>query len=450
MEELLNVSPLDGRYKEYTEELSAYWSEFALIKARVSIEIDWLSFLMRKGIVTVTKIEEVEDLFKEIVYGFDVKEAALVKKHEAVTNHDVKAVEYYLREKFVTPASKKLIPYIHFLLTSEDINSTAYAILIKECVSSTYLPTLNALIEKLNELAEEYSDTPMLAHTHGQPATPTTVGKEFKVFAYRLESLYKKIENAEVKAKFSGTVGNYSAHKLAYPSLNWPVLAEDFIESFGLSFNPITTQIEPHDDLCALLSLIKVANNIINDLDNDMWLYICLGYFSEKKKDGEVGSSVMPHKVNPINYENSMANCQLSNGMVDALVNNLSMSRMQRDLSDSSKLRNIGVVFGYSLIAMKQTLKGLNKVMVNGSVLEKDLEENWVVLAEAIQTILRKNNVSDAYEQLKALSRGHKVSKEEMTKFIESLDIEAEDKKALLALSPEKYTGFAKDLAKSK
>ncbi len=444
-EELLNVSPIDGRYKELTKELDSYFSEYALTKQRVVVEINWLIFLMDKNIINV---KADINLLKNIINDFNVDDAIKVKEEEAITNHDVKAVEYYLRKKFISLNIGQLNPYIHFLLTSEDVNSVAYALLIKEGLNNSYKPHLNNIIDKLDDLSSTYYNIPMLSHTHGQPATPTTVGKEFKVFSYRLKSLLNQLNKIEIKAKFSGTVGNYNAHKIAYPHLDWPPLVESFISSLGLSFNPITTQIEPHDDLCLLLSIIKIINNVISDLDNDMWLYISLNYFKEKVVDKEVGSSIMPHKVNPINYENSLANCQLSNGLIDALVNNLSISRMQRDLSDSSKLRNIGSVFAYSLIAYKQTLKGLNKIIVNEEKLSSDLDNNWEVLSEAIQTILRKNGVDDAYEQLKALSRGNKIGQKEITDFVKNLEINEEDKNTLLDLLPQKYIGLAENLAK--
>jgi adenylosuccinate lyase len=309
-----------------------------------------------------------------------------------------------------------------------------------------YLDNLDNLIKKLDELAKIYKKTPMMAHTHGQNASPTTVGKEIKVFSYRIKSIKEKVIELKLRSKFSGAVGNYNAHVVAFPNVDWIKVTKDFVNSLDLDYNPLTTQIESHDILCVLLSYIKIINNIIKDMNSDMWLYISRAYFKEKKQDLEVGSSVMPHKVNPINHENSMANIEISNGLIDALVNNLSISRMQRDLSDSSKLRNLGVIFSHSLVSIKESLIGLNKLEVNEKLLKDELEDHYEVLTEAIQTVLRKNKVEKAYELLKGISRGKELTKKDLHKFIKSLDIPEEDKKILLELTPSKYIGLSTEI----
>lgn len=442
MNELLNISPVDGRYYEKTKELADYFSEYALIKYRIYIEIKWLLFLLDKKIID-EKINDTEkNKLNNIINNFNLEDANKVKEIEKNTKHDVKACEYFLQEEFRKLNLERLIPFTHITLTSEDINNTSYNLMIKDGLK-IYLDNLDNLIDKLNLLSKEYKDTPMMAHTHGQNASPTTVGKEFKVFSYRINSIKEKIIELKLRSKFSGAVGNYNCHIIAYPKVNWIQKTKTFIESLDLEYNPITTQIESHDILCILLSYIKIINNIIKDLNSDMWLYISRGYFKEKKKDNEVGSSVMPHKVNPINHENSMANIEISNGLIDALVNNLSISRMQRDLTDSSKLRNLGVIFSHSLISIKETLTGLNKLEVNKDLLKNELEEHYEVLTEAIQTVLRKNKVDNAYELLKELSRGRKLTKKDLHAFIKKLPISKEDKDTLLKLTPTNYTGLA-------
>lgn len=448
MNNLYNLSPIDSRYQEITKDLEEYLSEYALIKYRVFTEIKWLIFLIDKKIIDFSSKQEIKKI-EEIYEKFTIDEAVKVKEIEKTTKHDVKAIEYYLRDKFKELKIDKLNSYIHFLLTSEDINNVSYNLMIKESLNKVYFNNIDSLIAKLDELSNEYKMTIMLGHTHGQVATPTSVGKEFKVFSYRLKSVYDLLKKIKLKSKFSGTVGNYNAHMLAYPNVDWISLTKEFIESLNLDYNPLTTQIESHDTLCIMLSYIKILNNIIKDLNSDMWLYISRNYFSEKTIKKEVGSSVMPHKVNPINHENSMANIELSNGLIDALVNNLSISRMQRDLSDSSKLRNIGVIIGHSLVSINQTLIGLNKIIVNRDVLDNELEDNYVVLCEAIQTILRKNNIENAYEQLKDLSRGQKITKDILQDYIKNLNINQNDKKILLSLTPKTYIGLVKELVEN-
>ena len=445
MNELLNISPIDGRYHEKTKELSYYFSEYALIKYRTIVEIKWLLYLLDKKIIDekINKNEEKEIL--NIINNFNLEDAKKVKEIESITKHDVKAVEYFLQEKFKEINLERLIPFIHITLTSEDINNTSYNLMIKDGLK-VYLDNLNNLVTKLDELANNYKTTPMMAHTHGQNASPTTVGKEFKIFSYRLKSIIEFINKLKLRSKFSGAVGNYNCHIVAYPNIDWINITKDFINSLDLDYNPLTTQIESHDILCILLSNIKVLNNIIKDLNSDMWLYISRNYFKEIKKDNEVGSSVMPHKVNPINHENSMANIEISNGIIDALVNNLSISRMQRDLSDSSKLRNLGVIFSHSLISIKETLTGLNKITVNEEYLINELNNHYEVLTEAIQTVLRKNKIDNAYELLKSLSRGKELTKEELKNFINKLDIDSKDKERLLNLTPSNYIGLSTEI----
>ena len=444
MNELLNISPIDGRYKNKVKDLENYFSEYALIKYRVFVELSWLKFIIKEKIVdeeiTSSKEKSIDNIYKK----FDVKEANRVKEIESITKHDVKAIEYYLQEKFKELKLEKLIPFIHITLTSEDVNNTSYNLMIKDALNEVYFKELECLINKIEELSSEYKSISMLGHTHGQIATPTTVGKEFKVFSYRLKSVLELIKSLKLRSKFSGAVGNYNCHVIAYPDVDWIKETEKFVESLGLEYNPLTTQIESHDFVCILLSYLKILNNIIKDLNSDMWLYISNNYFHEKTNKNEVGSSVMPHKVNPINYENSMANVELSNSIIDALVNNLSISRMQRDLSDSSKLRNLGVIFAHSLISIKETMTGLKKIEVNEEYLLSELDNHYEVLSEAIQTVLRKNKVSNAYELLKELSRGKSITKEDIINFVNKLDINDKDKKRLLELTPKEYIGLCK------
>ena len=445
MNELLSISPIDGRYFEKSKDLIDYFSEYALIKYRVTIEIRWLLFLLEKNIVNDKINKEEKEKIQSILNKFSLEDAMIVKQIEKVTKHDVKACEYFLQVKFKELKIERLIPFIHITLTSEDINNTSYNLMIKDGLK-IYFTNLDNLINKLDNLANKYKSVPMMAHTHGQNASPTTVGKEFKVFTYRIKSIKKKIQELKLRSKFSGAVGNYNCHIIAYPEIDWIKKTKEFINDLDLEYNPLTTQIESHDILCILLSYLKIINNIIKDLNSDMWLYISRGYFKELKKNNEVGSSVMPHKVNPINHENSMANIEISNGLIDSLVNNLSISRMQRDLTDSSKLRNLGVIFSHSLISIKETLTGLNKIIVNTTLLEDELNNHYEVLTEAIQTVLRKNRVNNSYELLKKLSRGKELTKEDIHEFINNLDILDEDKKRLLDLTPSNYIGLSSEI----
>ena len=443
MEELLNISPIDGRYHETTKELDEYLSEYALIKYRTLVEIKWLIYLLDKKIIDEKITEKGKKELLEIIQNFNLEDAKKVKEIEKTTKHDVKAVEYFLRERLKEINLQRLNPFIHITLTSEDINNVSYNLMIQDTLNNIYYPNLEKLIKLINDKASEYKSIPMLAHTHGQPATPTTVGKEFKVFSYRIESILDYLKRIKLKSKFSGAVGNYNCHVVAFPETDWIKVSKDFINSLNLEYNPVTTQIESHDILCLLLSNLKIINNIIKDMNSDMWLYISMNYFHEKPKENEVGSSVMPHKVNPINHENSMANIEIANSIIDALVNNLSISRMQRDLTDSSKLRNIGVIFGHILISINQSIQALNKIIVNEEYLKQELDNNYIVLSEAIQTVLRKEKIDNAYELLKELSRGKNLSKEELKTFIEKLPINKKEKDKLLNLEPNKYIGLS-------
>lgn len=444
MEELLCISPIDGRYHKTTEKLNEYFSEYALIKYRVIIEIKWLLELDKILNINLSK-SEIENLNK-IIDEFNISDARKVKEIESTTKHDVKAVEYFLREKFEQFNLSKYESFIHFGCTSEDINNLAYGLMIKHGVDDIFIPAAEELINAVIEKAKEYRDIPMLAHTHGQPATPTTIGKELAVFVYRWKSILNLLKAIKLRGKFSGAVGNFNAHIVAYPEIDWITVSKNFVESLGLEFNPLTTQIESHDIICVLFNYIKSFNSITLDFNLDMWTYISKNYFKQMIVATEVGSSVMPHKVNPINHENSMANIRIGNSIFTALTDNLPVSRMQRDLSDSSALRNIGVGFAHSLVSIKQSIIGFKKLSPNDKVLSDDLSANIAVISEAIQTVLRKNGIPDAYESLKELTRGKEITPEIIKEFIEGLEIEDEDKQRLLKLTPQNYLGLASRL----
>ena len=446
MDELLNISPIDGRYHNISKVFNQYLSEYALIKYRVEVEIKWILFLIKEKIIEEQLSKEENDSLLNIINNFNLEDAHEIKEIEKTTNHDVKAIEYFLRKKLNSLNLSRLNPFIHITLTSEDINNVSYNLMLKNSLYNVYYPCLDELIMKLDSLSNQYKNIPMLSHTHGQPASTTTVGKEFKIFSYRIKTILSKLKEINLKSKFSGAVGSYNCHIVAYPNINWINETKKFIESFNLEYNPLTTQIESHDILCLILSHIKIINNIIKDLDSDMWLYISRNYFTEKINKGEIGSSVMPHKVNPINYENSMANIEIGNSLIDALVNNLSISRMQRDLTDSSKLRNLGVILSHSLISVKQTITGLNKIIVNEKLMNDELNDNYIILCEAIQTVLRKNKIDNAYELLKEISRGKKINKKQLQNFISKLPINKSDKEILLNLTPQTYIGLSEEI----
>lgn len=443
---LEEISPIDGRYRDLTEEVREIFSEYYLIKNRVLVEIEWLKKLFDMKELNISYDDNVLKVLDKIMEEFDVIQANRVKQIEQVTKHDVKAVEYYLDEKFKENGIREYNQYVHFACTSEDINNLAYGIMIKKLVDEVYIPNVEKLVNVLRDKAKENAQVSMLSHTHGQNATPTTVGKEIAIFVYRLNKILDKIRKEKVSGKFNGTVGNFNAHMISYPDIDWVQISKEFVESFGLECNLFTTQIESHDNICILFSEIKLLNNIILDLDSDMWMYISRNYFLQENVKVEVGSSVMPHKINPINFENSMANVKMANSVLNAFIDNLQVSRMQRDLSDSSVLRNIGICFAYSVIAIKQTIIGLNKLKVNFDVLINELKNTPEVLAEAIQTILRKNGYENAYEILKQLTRGKNISMIEIREFVEKLDIDENDKARLLMLEPQNYIGLADKL----
>lgn len=443
---LYNISPVDGRYREMTEEVRNCFSEYYLIKNRVIVELEWL-----KKLATLKEFDiDKNDLkiLDQIGEKFDLKEATRVKEIEATTKHDVKAVEYYLDEKFKEKNIEKYNHLIHFACTSEDINNLAYGIMEKQLLEEIYIPNMNKLIEAIKSKANEYYNIPMLSHTHGQSATPTTVGKEWIIYVYRLNKILDKIKTEKIAGKFNGTVGNFNAHVISYPNIDWIQVSKEFVESFGLECNLFTTQIESHDNISIIFSEIKLLNNIMLDFDNDMWMYISRNYFIQENVKGEVGSSVMPHKINPINFENSMANIKIANGILTSFIDNLQISRMQRDLSDSSILRNIGVAMAHTIIAIKQTIKGIGKVKANDEFLKEELNNTPEILAEAVQTILRKNGYKNAYEILKNMTRGRNITIQEMRDFIQKLEIDETDKNVLLNLKPQDYLGLAEELVK--
>ncbi|MGN1310220.1 MAG: adenylosuccinate lyase [Clostridia bacterium] len=441
MEELLCISPIDGRYHKTTEKLNEYFSEYALIKYRVIVEIKWL--LKLNEIININFSKEQIGSLNSIIDNFNIEDARKVKEIESTTKHDVKAVEYYLRDKFDSINLSKYENYIHFGCTSEDINNLAYGLMIKHGLYDVFVPTAEDLINAVSEKAREYRAIPMLAHTHGQPATPTTVGKELAVFVYRWQSILNLLKTIKLRGKFSGAVGNFNAHVVAYPNLDWIKIGTEFVENLGLEFNPLTTQIESHDIICVIFNYIKSFNNITMDFNSDMWIYISNNYFKQAVVKTEVGSSVMPHKVNPINHENSMANIRIANSIFTALTENLPVSRMQRDLSDSSALRNIGVAFAHTLVSLKQSIIGFNKLSPNEKVLAEALDNNVAVVSEAIQTVLRKNGFTNAYELLKELTRGKEITCEDIQNFVKGLDLPNEDKENLLNLTPSNYLGLA-------
>lgn len=442
------LGPLDGRYSQIGEKLAPYFSEYALVRNRVKVEVFWLKFLLENvngsEILNAFDIDRLPEIMS-IYTDFSDASYVRVKKIESVTNHDVKSVELFVVEKLKEMGMDSLVSFVHIGCTSEDITNSSYANMISTAISEVWIPAAEQLIDKISEIAIDHADTAMLAHTHGQPATPTTIGKEMTVYSYRLKKSLENIKSIKACAKFNGATGNYAAISVAFPNENWPVLAKCFIEEYlGLKFNPVTTQIESHDYVCHILDGIRHFNNVLRDFDLDMWLYISMEYFKQIAVKTEVGSSTMPHKVNPIRFENSEANIKMGNGICSVLSDELPRSRMQRDLSDSSLQRNIGLAFGYSIQAIEQTIGGLKKVAVNTDKISSDLDSKWEVLAEPIQTVLRKYGIPDAYNQLKELTRGKNISKESIQEFIKSLDvISDEDKSTLLKLTPSDYIGLA-------
>jgi adenylosuccinate lyase len=445
------LSPLDGRYHSGTASLSPYFSESALMRYRVRVELEWL-----KALAATPQIPEIGpfsastvELLDRAVRDFSEQDAQAVKALEATTNHDVKAIEYWIRKRFANNAElQAATPFIHFACTSEDINNLCHAFMVRDARSAIMLPALDAIIQQLTTLAHGTADLAMLSRTHGQAATPSTLGKEMANFVPRLAYQRKRIGQVRLTAQINGAVGNYNAHMVAYPDLDWEVLARQFVESLGFEFNPYTTQIEPHDRLAELFDAFSGANNVLIDLNRDVWGYISLGYFKQAVKQGEIGSSTMPHKVNPIDFENSEGNLGIANALLSHLASKLPVSRWQRDLTDSTVLRNVGVAYGHTLLALNACLRGLRKLQPNADRLREDLDACWDILAEPIQTVMRRYGIVDAYEQLKTLTRGKGgVDQESLRSFVNSLAIPEAARDQLLALTPAAYIGLAASLA---
>lgn len=450
---IVALSPLDGRYASSVETLRPIFSEYGLMKARVKVELEWL-----KALANEPKISEVPAFSAEtiaeinrVIAEFSITDAAAVKAIEATTNHDVKAIEYWLKERFSQNAEVLAVSeFIHFACTSEDINNLSHALMLREARESVLLPKLNEITQKLREMAHDLAAVPMMSRTHGQPATPSTLGKEIANVLARLQRQIKQLTQQEFLGKINGAVGNYNAHLVAYPDVDWEQHCQNFVEqSLGLTFNPYTIQIEPHDYMAEFFQTISRINTILIDFNRDVWGYISLGYFKQKVKAGEVGSSTMPHKVNPIDFENSEGNLGMANAVLSFLAEKLPVSRWQRDLTDSTVLRNMGVGVGYTILGLVAHLRGLNKLEANPVALAADLDATWELLAEPIQTVMRRYGVANPYEKLKDLTRGKEgITPEILRTFIESLDIPAEAKTQLLALTPALYTGKAETLAK--
>jgi adenylosuccinate lyase len=443
---LTAISAIDGRYRDKCEALLPYFSEFALIHYRVRVEIAWLLKL-----ADMTELPEVKKLGKpekkflqSLIDGFSLKDAQRVKDIEKTTNHDVKAVEYFIKEKVGSKTKlKSALEFIHFACTSEDINNLAYALMLKDSREQVLLPVMQEIVDTLTTLAHSFAAQPMLSRTHGQAATPTTMGKEIANVIHRLRRQTEQYSRSEILGKINGAVGNYNAHLVAYPDIDWPKHAKSFIRSFGLDWNPYTTQIEPHDYIAELFAVLVRFNTILVDLNRDLWGYISLGYFKQKAVTGEVGSSTMPHKVNPIDFENSEGNLGLANAMLQHLAEKLPISRWQRDLTDSTVLRNAGAGLAYSLIAYRSLLKGLGKLELDPQTITSELDTRWEVLAEPVQTVMRRYGIPQPYEKLKQLTRGQSITRERLHQFINKLDIPAKAKQRLCALTPSRYLGNA-------
>ena len=447
------LSPLDGRYQTKLDALRPYFSEYALIKHRAWVEVEWLKALSAaKELAEIAPFSAgtVSEL-EAAITNFSEADAAQVKAIEARTNHDVKALEYWLKERFdANPEIKKASEFIHFACTSEDINNLSHGLMLKSARDTVMLPFLASLIARLTELATQLADIPMLSRTHGQTASPTTMGKELANVVYRLQRQQTQLKNNEILGKINGAVGNFNAHLSAYPDFDWESFAKAFVESLGLVYNPMTIQIEPHDYMAELYDCLSRINTILIDLNRDIWGYISVGYFNQKVKAGEIGSSTMPHKVNPIDFENSEGNLGLANAVLRHMAEKLPISRWQRDLTDSTVLRNMGVAFGYTLLGYDSCLRGLNKLEINPEKLAQDLDASWEVLAEPIQTVMRRYGIENPYEQLKELTRGKGgINKESLHVFIQTLNIPADAKQALLEMTPASYIGKAVELTKN-
>ena len=443
---LMAISPIDGRYASKCEDLRMYFSEYALMKYRVLVEVTWLQTLAANSeIAEINSIDSAGKKFlEELITDFSQQDAGRIKEIEATTNHDVKAVEYFIKEKLGNNnALKESLEFVHFACTSEDINNLAYGLMLKEGRDKVVVPAMQSLLDRLRAMAVEYAHQPLLSRTHGQPASPTTLGKECANVVHRLDRQLSQFSNSEILGKINGAVGNYNAHLAAYPDVDWPAIARDFVEGLGLNWSSYTTQIEPHDYIAELFAACARFNTIIFDLDRDMWSYISIGYFKQKAVEGEIGSSTMPHKVNPIDFENSEGNIGLANAIMAHLAGKLPVSRWQRDLTDSTVLRNIGTGLAHSLIAYQATLKGLSKLELNAQAIDNDLDNCWEVLAEPIQTVMRQYQVDQPYEKLKTLTRGNKIDQKQLQEFIDSLDIPEAARSRLRKLTPRSYIGNA-------
>jgi adenylosuccinate lyase len=452
LDSLLAISPIDGRYARQSSELREIFSEYGLIKNRVIVEIEWLKLLANENAIhEVPGLSEAANkTLDNIITEFAVNDAARVKEIESTTNHDVKAVEYFLKEKVAANNELHAInEFIHFACTSEDINNLAYALMLKDALNDVVVSQMDQVISALKNLAQQNASQPMLSRTHGQPASPSTLGKEMANVVARLQRQRDQVNSNPILGKINGAVGNYNAHLSAYPDIDWPALAEKFVTGLGLQWNSYTTQIEPHDYIAEIFDGIARFNTILIDFDRDVWSYISLGYFKQRTVAGEVGSSTMPHKVNPIDFENSEGNLGLANAILSHLSQKLPISRWQRDLTDSTVLRNLGVGIAHSLIAYKATLKGIGKLEINSQRLNEDLDNNWEILAEPIQTVMRRYGIEKPYEKLKDLTRGQSINQETIQKFIQTLDIPEDAKQRLLEMTPHTYVGNAEDQAKN-
>ncbi|WMY95538.1 MAG: adenylosuccinate lyase [Arsenophonus sp.] len=443
---LTSISPIDGRYSDQVNILRPIFSEFALLKYRIEIEIRWLQKLAE-----CSKIQEIP-LFtndaniylNKIIINFNENDAIKIKKIEKKINHDVKAVEYFLKEKIkCIPELKKVIEFIHFACTSEDINNLAYALILKNTRNKILLPYWKKIINKIRKMAVFYASLPMLSRTHGQVATPTTIGKEFANFAYRMDRQYRQFIKIDILGKINGAVGNYNAHLSAYPNINWPLFSKEFVTSFNIKWNPFTTQIEPHDYIAELFNCIARFNTILLDLTKDIWGYLALENFTQKIQEDEVGSSTMPHKINPIDFENAEGNLGLANSLLNYFANKLPISRWQRDLTDSTVLRSLGVAISYSFIAYQTILKGLNKLETNNKKISFELDSHWEVLGEAIQTVMKRYGIKNAYEKLKTITRGKNITQNDIKKFIDSINLPKQEKERLKKMAPANYIGYA-------
>ena len=439
------ISPIDGRYASKTKDLIPFFSEEALIKYRVQVEVEYFIALVELPLPQLSDFDTSKfEALRKLYTDFSTEDAQKIKDTEKVTNHDVKAVEYFIKEKFDALGLQNHKEFIHFGLTSQDINNTAIPLSLKEAINEVYVPSLLDVKKKLKQLAEGWATIPMLARTHGQPASPTRLGKEIDVFVTRIEEQFDLLDNIKSAAKFGGATGNFNAHKVAYPSVDWKAFGHNFVQSkLGLHHSFPTTQIEHYDHMAALFDCLKRINTILIDLDRDVWSYVSMDYFKQKIKEGEVGSSAMPHKVNPIDFENSEGNLGMANAVFEHLSAKLPISRLQRDLTDSTVLRNIGVPIGHTLIGFQSTLKGLNKLLLNEPKFKEDLEKNWAVVAEAIQTILRREGYANPYEALKGLTRTNEaITKQSMADFIETLEVSEAVKKEMRVITPSNYTGI--------